>query len=196
MVPHSSPPAGTSRIIILPAVWYTAPPPIRLCFCCLLQTYNIRSLSYHPPAFQLSFPDIHPKCLRIVERIMHWQGMREKYSYACKFLFDLGLSFLPNSQIIQVESSAWFWQLLSSALKPSVMGSRRAKTWRERGGIEHLSEGKKDILIKLVDLSAQEFSFPICWQVSVSQGALRYPACFSRGARKSGLSKMMAQGVR
>ena len=127
---------------------------------------------------------------------MHWQGMREKYSYVCKFLFDLGLSFLPNSQIIQVESSACFWQPLSSALKPSVMGSRRTKTWRERGGIEHLSEGKKDILIKLVDLSAQEFSFPIWRQVSVSQGALRYPACFSRGARKNGLSKMMAWGVR
>lgn len=41
------------------------------------------------------------------------------------------------------------------------MGNRGAKAWREKGGIKHLSEGKKDILIKLVDLSAQEsFPFP------------------------------------
>lgn len=41
------------------------------------------------------------------------------------------------------------------------MGQRGQDLKRERGRIEHLSEGKKDILLKLVDISAQEsFPFP------------------------------------
>lgn len=41
------------------------------------------------------------------------------------------------------------------------MGQRGQDLKREKGGIKHLSEGKKDILMKLVDASVQEsFPFP------------------------------------
>lgn len=54
-----------------PTCWYwqnykstCSTPPAHLCFCCLLQTYNIRFLSYCPPTFQLSFPEIPPRMLK------------------------------------------------------------------------------------------------------------------------------------
>lgn len=162
MLPCSSPPAGTVRIIIVPAVWCTDPPPVHTCFCCHLQTYNIRTLSYCPLALQLSFPAIHLECKKSVERIMCWVGLREKCSclWICTWL---GPELLSNSKIIQVEYLACFWQRLPSALKPFVIRSRGAKNWGERRGIKLLSEGKKDILIKLPDVSVQKsFPFPYC----------------------------------
>lgn len=68
---------------------------------------------------------------------------------------------LPNSEIIQGESRVCFWQSLSSAWKSFVMGQRGQDLKKEKGGIKHQREDKKDILMKLVDVSVQKsFPFP------------------------------------
>lgn len=85
--------------------------------------------------------------------------MKEKYHQPCEFGFDLVLSSCLIQRSFKVNPEC-FWQPLSSALNSFVMGQKGQDLKREKGGIKQLSEGKKDFLMKLVDVSVQEsFSF-------------------------------------
>lgn len=121
--------------------------------------------------------------------------MREKYSYVCKFVFDLSLGFCLIQTPFRFNPQLGLGSFCPQPWNPTSPGPEGPKPEESGAGIKHLSEGKKDALIQLRFFCSREFSFPILWLMSVSQGALRYPACFDRGARKNGFSRMMAWGI-
>lgn len=150
-----------------PTCWYwqnnnsaCSAPPVHPHFPSL-ETYNIRCPSYCPSDFQLFFPKVPPRMLKN-SRKNYALDMNERKILPTMWIWIwLGPEVLPNSEIIQGESWVCFWQSLSSALKSFVMGQRGQDLKREEGGIKHLSESIKDILIKLVEISVQDsFPFP------------------------------------
>lgn len=168
--------------------------PVRPCFCCLLQTYNIRCLSYSSPAFQLSLPEIPPRMLK--NSLKNYAlGMNErKMSPAMWIWIWLGPELLPHSEIIQGES----WVFLAASLLSIELlchGTERPRS-EEREGRDQTAEwrqkGHFDETCRC--FCPGEFSFPLWPQRKMSQAALRYPAWLGRGV-KSGLSKVVAWGI-
>lgn len=74
------------------------------------------------------------------------------------------------------------------------MGSRALLLPKEREEVtEHPSEDKKDVLVKLIDVSVQESFF--LSRMMAGKYEPRYFSCRGRRVKKSSLSKTMAWGI-